>query len=148
MKKRAAERAPAKGSETKPAPTPESKKAGDAGKKVSASVKPPVGNPQHGIASYYSIKSNGGRVTASGKPLCDVTPTAAHRTLPFGTIVRVTRLKTGKSVEIPITDRGPYAKGRIIDLNLAAARLLGITPKDGIAKVKVEVVKKAPPKKK
>lgn len=102
--------------------------------------------PEQGVASYYSVKSSGSQ-TASGKRLRDDVATAAHRTLPFGTIVRVTRLKTGKTIEVPITDRGPYARGRIIDLSVAAARSLGITPKDGIAKVTVEVIKKAPKKK-
>jgi rare lipoprotein A len=96
--------------------------------------------PERGIASYYSVKSSGSQ-TASGKRLRDDVPTAAHRTLPFGTFVRVTRLKTGKSIEVPITDRGPYVKGRVIDLSVAAARNLGITPKDGIAQVTVEVVR-------
>ena len=96
--------------------------------------------PERGIASYYSVKSCG-KQTASGRPLRDDVPTAAHRTLPFGTIVRVTRLKTGKSIEVPITDRGPYVKGRVIDLSVAAAQALGITPKDGIAQVTVEVVR-------
>lgn len=97
---------------------------------------------QHGVASYYTVKSNGGTRTASGKPLSDTKPSAAHRTLPFGTLVRVTHLRTGRSVTVPITDRGPYVKGRVIDLSAAAARRLGVTPRHGIARVSIKVVKR------
>jgi rare lipoprotein A len=99
--------------------------------------------PEHGIASFYSTKI--GTKTASGVPLCDKKLTAAHKTLPFGTKVLVTRERNGKSVEVTITDRGPFIKGRVIDLSVAAAKKLNMT-QDGIAKVKVEVI--APPPKK
>lgn len=101
----------------------------------------PVSAAEYGIASHYSVRSNGGRHTASGEKLCDHSMTAAHRRLPFGTRVRVTRPRTGKSVVVRINNRGPYVKGRIIDLSQAAAKALGMH-KDGIAKVKVEVVKR------
>jgi rare lipoprotein A len=65
--------------------------------------------------------------------------TAAHRTLPFGTRVRVTYPKTGKSVEVVINDRGPHVEGRIIDLSGAAARALGLTD-DGTGQVRLEVI--------
>lgn len=96
---------------------------------------------QHGVASFYSVRSNGGTLTASGRPLNDHKLSAAHPSLPFGTVVKVTRIKTGKSIRIPITDRGPYAKGRVIDLSVAAAKALGVTKKEGITKVMVTVVK-------
>lgn len=100
-----------------------------------------------GIASYYSIRTNGGTKTASGERLCDKAMTVAHKTYAFGTVVKVTCLKTGKSVTAKVNDRGPYIKGRIVDLSQAAAKELGII-KRGIAKVKVEVVKQAAKKKK
>jgi rare lipoprotein A len=80
---------------------------------------------QSGIASVYSTKHS--TKTASGKRMTDHALTAAHRTLPFGTKVQVTHSKSGKSVVVTITDRGPFAPGRIIDLAPAAARLLGIS---------------------
>lgn len=80
---------------------------------------------QSGIASVYSTKH--GTKTASGMDMKDHALTAAHRTLPFGTKVRVTHRKSGKSVIVTIRDRGPFVRGRIIDLTPAAARLLGIS---------------------
>jgi len=101
-----------------------------------------VSAAESGIASHYSVKSNGGTITASGEKLCDKAMTAAHKTLPMGTIVRVTNLKNNKSVIVKLNDRGPYIKGRIIDVSQAAAHALGFH-KQGIARVKVEVVQKA-----
>lgn len=101
-----------------------------------------AGTAEYGITSHYSVRSNGGRHTASGDVLDDDSMTAAHPKLPFGTEVRVTRLRTGESVIVKINNRGPYVKGRIIDLSQAAAKALGIL-KDGIAKVKVEVLRPA-----
>ncbi len=89
-----------------------------------------------GLASYYSIKFNG-RKTASGEILNVYALTAAHRTLPFGTKVKVTSLDTGKSVIVKINDRGPYVKGRVIDLSREAAKRLGILKK-GVGRVVVE----------
>jgi rare lipoprotein A len=80
---------------------------------------------QSGIASVYSTKH--GIKTASGMRMIDHALTAAHRTLPFGTKVRVTHTKTGRSVVVTVADRGPFVRGRIIDLTPAAARLLGIS---------------------
>ena len=89
---------------------------------------------QSGIASVYSTKH--GLKTASGTRMLDHALTAAHRTLPFGTKVRVTHRKSGKSVVVTITDRGPFVRGRIIDLTPAAARLLGIS---GLAPVMLQM---------
>jgi rare lipoprotein A len=89
---------------------------------------------QSGIASVYSTKH--GLKTASGARMTDHGLTAAHRTLPFGTKVRVTHKKSGKSVVVTITDRGPFVRGRIIDLTPAAARLLGIS---GLAPVMLQM---------
>ena len=96
-----------------------------------------VMDAQEGEASYYA-DSLAGNKTASGEPYDKDALTAAHRSLSFGTKVKVTSLKTGKSVEGVINDRGPHAKGRIIDLSRAAAQAIGLID-DGHGKVKLEV---------
>ncbi|MCP5536366.1 MAG: septal ring lytic transglycosylase RlpA family protein [Akkermansiaceae bacterium] len=100
-----------------------------------------VARTLHGEASWYEIKCNGGTHTASGIPLRDHAMTAAHKTLPMGTLVRVTNLRNAKSVILKITDRGPYIKGRIIDVTKGAAKKLEFVHK-GIVKCKVEVLEK------
>lgn len=97
---------------------------------------------QHGRASWYSIRTNGGTKTASGRKLSDQASTAAHKTLPIGTKVRVTNKNNGKSEVVVITDRGPYIHGRIIDVTIGTAKRLGFA-NQGIAPVKVEVLKSA-----
>ena len=92
---------------------------------------------QAGEASYYADSLHGNK-TASGEPYDKDAMTAAHRSLPFGTKVKVIYLKTGKSVEVVINDRGPHVKNRIIDLSRAAARGIGLI-EDGHGKVKLEV---------
>lgn len=87
---------------------------------------------QCGEASWYSL----GGTTASGEPADKNGLTAAHRTLPFGTMVEVTNLKNNKTVTVRINDRGPYAKKRIIDLTLGAAKEIDFV-NDGVAQVKV-----------
>jgi rare lipoprotein A len=99
-----------------------------------------LGN-QTGEASWYAIKCNGGTRTASGEKLVDSASTAAHKTLPFGTLVKVTNLNNGKSEIVKINNRGPFIKGRIIDVTVGVAERLGFK-KNGVAKVKVEVVGK------
>src|SRR5690606_30787888 len=76
---------------------------------------------QSGKASYYAAKYNGRR-TASGEKFRNSKLTAAHKSLPFGTKVKVTNLRNGKSVKVRINDRGPFVPGRIIDLSKKAAR--------------------------
>jgi rare lipoprotein A len=93
---------------------------------------------QEGEASYYDDSLNGSE-TASGGVYDKNALTAAHRSLPFGKKVRVTNIETGQSVEVVINDRGPYAKGRIIDLSSAAAKQLGLIDA-GHAKVRLEVI--------
>ena len=78
-----------------------------------------------GIASWYGPKF-AGRRTASGERFDPEEMTAAHRSLPFGSMVRVTRLRTGRTVVVRINDRGPFVRERVIDLSQAAARALGI----------------------
>jgi hypothetical protein len=89
-----------------------------------------------GKASYYSYSRG---KTASGSSFDRNLPTAAHRSLPFGTRVRVTDPATSKSVVVRITDRGPWVRGRVLDLSLGAARSLGITDR-GVAQVRAEVL--------
>jgi len=101
---------------------------------------------QEGIASWYGKKFHG-KKTASGEKYNMRKLTAAHLTLPFGTMVKVTNLENGKKVVVKINDRGPYAKGRIIDLSRKAAKKIGMF-QSGIARVRIRVVKKAPKKKK
>lgn len=96
---------------------------------------------EYGKASFYSVKTNRGSVTASGERLNDTKLTAAHRTLPFGSIVKVTNLSNGRSVIVRINDRGPFISGRVIDVSLAAATSLNFQHK-GITRVKVEKVQK------
>jgi rare lipoprotein A len=91
---------------------------------------------QTGTASYYNDKHHG-KKTASGEIYHNAKFTAAHRTLPFGTEVKVTNLSNGKSVTVRINDRGPYAKGRLIDISKIAAQEIGIIQM-GIAKVSIE----------
>lgn len=93
---------------------------------------------QEGDASYYADALDGNK-TASGEPYDKNAMTAAHRELPLGTTVRVTYKKTGKSVTVTINDRGPHAKGRIIDVSGAAARKLGMV-EDGHGPVVLEVL--------
>jgi len=98
----------------------------DAGKTLMAS---------QGLASFYS---EGGR-TASGEKFDAHELTAAHPTLPFGTRLRVTNVRTGRSVVVRVNDRGPYVPGRIVDVSYSAADALGMIG-GGTAKVKLDVV--------
>ncbi len=92
-----------------------------------------------GLASYYARSLNGRR-TASGARYDQRAMTCAHRTHAFGTLLRVTDVESGRSVVVRVTDRGPFAPGRVVDLSLAAARQLGIL-ESGIARVRVEAVR-------
>ena len=93
---------------------------------------------QSGKASWYGPGFHG-KVTASGETFDDAALSAAHKSLPLGSRARVTNVLNGNSVEVKINDRGPFIRGRIIDLSRAAARALGILEK-GIAIVRVELV--------
>ena len=101
-----------------------------------------VRSVEQGKASWYSIKTNYGTKTASGQVLCNNAPTAAHKTLPMGTKVRVTNMANNKSEVVTINDRGPFIKGRIIDVTIGTAEKLGFV-KRGVVPVKVEVLDKA-----
>ncbi|NSW76130.1 MAG: septal ring lytic transglycosylase RlpA family protein [Candidatus Atribacteria bacterium] len=91
-----------------------------------------------GMASWCNIRFHGRR-TALGEEHDAYAFTAAHRELPFGSVVLVTSLETGKKVIVRINDRGPWRKGRLVDLSLAAAKVLGIQ-RDGVEKVRLEVI--------
>jgi len=91
-----------------------------------------------GIASWYGPGFSG-RPTASGETFNPNAMTAAHRSLPFGTKVRVTNAHTGQSVVVRINDRGPFVRGRVIDLSAAAARAIGLVG-SGVAPVRIDVV--------
>ena len=93
-----------------------------------------------GKASYYADKFNG-RKTANGEIFRNRKKTAAHKTLPFGTIVKVTNLRNGRSVKVRINDRGPFVAGRHIDLSKKAARKIGMV-QEGVGNVKMQYKKK------
>ena len=93
-----------------------------------------------GKASYYSNGLNGRRMS-NGERYDRNAFTCAHRTLPFGTRLKITNPRNGKSVIVRVTDRGPFVRGRVVDLSYAAARELG-TLASGVAYVKVELVRK------
>ncbi|XKE43937.1 septal ring lytic transglycosylase RlpA family protein [Halomonas organivorans] len=94
---------------------------------------------QRGIASYYSDRFQG-RTTASGDSFDQQELTAAHRSLPFGTKVLVTRRDNGRQVEVLINDRGPFVDGRVIDLSKRAARALGMLHR-GTAPVQLSLIR-------
>lgn len=95
---------------------------------------------EKGKASYYADKFKG-KPTASGEKYLPSKMTAAHKSLPFGTMVEVVNLKNDKSVKVRINDRGPFIRGRIIDLSKAAAKKIDLI-NDGVVNVEVRVIKK------
>ena len=100
-----------------------------------------TGTPQRGRISMYG-DGFAGRKTASGEPFDPAALTMAHRTMAFGTRVRVTNLENRRSVEVVVNDRGPFVRGRIADLSEAAARRIGMVS-DGVVEALLEVVKPA-----
>lgn len=98
------------------------------------------GKTQKGLASWYGDAYQG-RDTASGEPFDMNAMTAAHKKLPFQTLVRVKNLRNGRDVVVRINDRGPFIRGRIIDLSKAAAREIDMI-EDGVVPVKLKVLKK------
>ena len=89
----------------------------------------------HGVASFYTE----GTLTANGEKFDTHQLTAAHRTLPFGTQLRVTNVATGRSVTVRVNDRGPFVRGRVVDVSYSAAQTLGMLGR-GVAKVKLDVM--------
>ncbi len=127
---------PLKPAQTKPKP-----KAPASAKQQPVKIKPHKNAPRYeaeGRASYYAHKFHG-RKTSSGEIFNMHEMTAAHRTLPFGTLVKVTNLTNKKSVVVKINDRGPFKKDRLIDVSLEAAKRLGMIG-PGIAKVRIETL--------
>ncbi len=97
-----------------------------------------AGHTETGEASFYAMKYQS-RKTASGEVFDQSAKTAAHRTLPFGTRVQVTNTANDKSVTVRVNDRGPFVRGRVIDLSQSAFKSIG-NVSDGIIPVKIEVV--------
>ena len=103
------------------------------------SAKPPLdrsGRTRVGKASFYADKF-AGRTMADGTPMSPYGDNAASKTLPLGTKALVTNLETGRTARVTIRDRGPYVKGRIVDLSPSTARRIGIDRKEGVAMVEV-----------
>ncbi|MDT3679486.1 MAG: septal ring lytic transglycosylase RlpA family protein [Burkholderiaceae bacterium] len=94
---------------------------------------------QQGRISYYGRRFDA-QPTASGEPFDPDAMTMAHPTLPFGSIVRVTNLRNGRSAELRVNDRGPYEKGRIADVSRAAAKKLGMLH-HGVTRARIELLK-------
>jgi rare lipoprotein A len=121
---------------TRPALTRAHKHAGKQRRAAARSL--PAGDGVTGVASFYGGQFHGRR-TASGARFDANGLTAAHRSLPFGTRVRVTHLGNGRTVDVRINDRGPFVGGRIIDLSRGAAGVIGMH-QQGVARVKVTVL--------
>jgi len=114
-----------------------------AGCGVKSTVRPDeTGWSETGLATWYGEALQGHR-TASGEVFDYHKLTAAHRTLPFGTYIEVTRVDDGRSVVVKINDRGPFGEGRIIDLSKEAARRIGMI-REGVVKVHLRIVREAP----
>jgi rare lipoprotein A len=94
---------------------------------------------QVGPASYYAHKFHG-RQTANGEIFDMYGMSAAHRELPLGTVIRVTHLGNGRSLELRVNDRGPFIPGRILDLSLGAAQYLDMV-KEGVAQIRIDIIK-------
>ncbi len=125
---------PAAAADSTPPPAPEAHAAPGA-----TADKPALdlsGRKRVGKGSFYA-KKFAGKKMADGKPMQPEGNNAASKTLPLGTTAKVTDLDTGKSAVVKIEDRGPYVKGRIVDLSPATAARIGIKPENGVAKVAV-----------
>lgn len=107
---------------------------------VGKDASPPVasGTRDKGVASFYAAEFDG-KPTASGEAFSSADHTCAHRTWPFGTKVKVTSTKSGKSTEVRVNDRGPHVEGRIVDLTRAAASDIGLDV-EGVGEVELEVI--------
>jgi len=109
---------------------------------VTPAVRPPAGKAllsMEGVASYYAHDFHG-KLTSNGETFDMNALTAAHRTFPFGTSILVTNLTNNKTVTVRVNDRGPFVDGRIIDLSMGAAKVIGLI-QTGTAKVRLEVMR-------
>lgn len=118
---------------------PQAPKPRTGGKAATGHTLDRSGRERTGKASFYAKRFNG-RTMADGTPMDPKDDNAASKTLPLGTTAKVTNVETGKSAVVTIQDRGPYVDGRIVDLSPSTAREIGITPKNGVADVKVEPI--------
>lgn len=109
------------------------------GCRTTAPVPVPELQPMHGVASWYG-EEFAGRTTANGEIFDPAGLTAAHRTLPFGTIIDVTNAQTKQTVRVRVNDRGPYIGGRLLDLSYAAAQKIGLI-EPGIGEVDIAIVR-------
>jgi rare lipoprotein A len=109
------------------------------GGKTGGGTPVPVGTTFRGFASYYGDKFHG-RTTANGEVFDQEALTAAHKTLPFGTIVKVTNVKNNRTVVVRVNDRGPFVEGRIIDLSRRAAEEIDMI-RAGVTEVEIEIVR-------
>jgi len=110
----------------------------EAGRAATRAGPAPAARAEVGLASFYAERFDGRR-TASGARYDPRALTCAHPAAPFGTRLRVTELESGRSVVVTVNDRGPFVRGRVVDLSLAAARALGMVER-GVARVSVERV--------
>lgn len=124
--------------ETPGSPAPNTASPGDAEAMPALSTRFSSGESFVGIASYYGPKFHGRR-TANGETFDMYGITAAHKTLPFNTVVRVTNLKNNQSTLVRINDRGPFIPGRVLDLSYGAAKKIGLVV-DGTGRVRIEVI--------
>ncbi len=111
---------------------------GSTPKSGSGAASAPIGHSESGQASYYGNEFHG-RKTANGERFDQAKLTAAHRTLPFGTRLKVTNTQTGKSVQVRVNDRGPFVKGRVIDLSSSAFKTIA-SINAGVVPVRIQVV--------
>lgn len=108
---------------------------------VAPTVRPPTGKALltlEGVASYYAHDFHG-KLTSNGETFDMNSLTAAHRTFPFGTLILVTNLANNKTVTVRVNDRGPFVDGRVIDLSMGAAKVIGLI-QTGTTKVRLEVM--------
>jgi rare lipoprotein A len=96
--------------------------------------------PAHAINIGWASFYKSGKLTANGEAFKPMGMTAAHRKLPFGTKLKVTNIRTGKSVIVRVNDRGPFIKGRVLDLGLGAAKVIGLN-RSGVAKISYVILK-------
>lgn len=96
---------------------------------------------EYGLASWYSVRTNRGTHTASGRRLVDDASTTAHRKYPFGSKVRVTNLSNGSSEILTVTNRGPFIRSRVVDVTIGSSKRLGFYSR-GLTKVKVELLER------